>query len=154
MSKALSLMALKTRQIILVQEEQSKMTLSDARDAMYFNTGTVSELCRKLSYSGLAIVWIVRTDSELSTLYEKWWIAILIGYILALACDLLQYFVLGVIWGCYNDKKHKSGDSLDSKITPPKKINVWGFCFYYCKFSVVIITTILLLIALSKIITA
>jgi hypothetical protein len=152
--KAPSRMEPKIRPITLVQGEISRMKLSDARDAMYLNTGTVSELCRKLSYSGLAIVWIVRTNDDLSASFEKWWIAILIGYIIALACDLLQYFVLGLVWGTFNDEKHKSGETLGSDITPPSKINSWGFRFYYVKFSIVVLTTLLLLVALSKIILA
>ena len=147
--KGRGLMVLRTRQIILVQENEISMKLSDAREAMYLNTGTVSELCRKLSYSGLAIVWIIHTSPELSANYQTWWIVILIGYVIALACDLLQYFVQGLLWGRYNDEKHDEGVGLDEEVDPPKKFNQLAFKFYYVKFSLVIITTLLLLVALS-----
>jgi len=154
MLRGLSQLDLKTQLIILVRKKETEMNLSDARDSFYSNTGTVSELIRKISYSGLAIVWIMRTSSASNEDLTKWWVWILIGYVLALTFDLLQYFILGVIWQSYNDKKHGEGLSLDDEITPPKRINRIGFVFYYLKFSLVALTTICLLITLTRTILA
>ncbi len=130
------------------------MKLSDARESFYSNTGTVSELCRKLSYSGLAVIWIIRTGSDLSASYETWWLWILIGYVLSLACDLLQYFSLGECWRRYNDERFKAGVSLDDEVEPPERLNYMGFLFYYVKFGLVTISTVFLLIALSSVVLA
>lgn len=130
------------------------MKLSDARDSYYANTGTVSELCRKLSYSGIAVIWLVKTakDTKLSSEYEAWWILIIAGYVMALTLDFLQYLFLATTWGLFNHIKHNEGVNLDDELEAPSFLNTGGLILFVGKVVCVVITTIFLLLALIKII--
>ena len=128
------------------------MKLSEARDSFYSNTGTLSELCRKMSYSGIAVIWLIKTNKDLASEYESWWVWLLAGFVLALTCDLLQYLFLAVMWDLYNRAQHKQGVKLDDEIDPPAHLNNGGLCFFYTKVVLVFVTTLFLLSALITII--
>ncbi|MGJ8633235.1 MAG: hypothetical protein ACSHX7_04885 [Luteolibacter sp.] len=128
------------------------MKLSDARDSYYQNTGTLSELTRKMSYSGIAVIWLIKTNKDLASAYESWWIWIIGGFVLALTCDILQYVFLAVSWGLFNHHKHQQGVELDDDIEAPSYLNNGGLFFFITKVVIVIVTTFFLLCALTKII--
>jgi hypothetical protein len=98
------------------------MKISQIREEYYAATGTVSELVRKLSFAGIAIIWIFKAgkDQTAGITYEPVMKFPMLLLIAALGCDLIQYLYKSVIWGSLNTyhwrKKDESED--ESKDVP------------------------------------
>ena len=98
------------------------MKLEDCRESYYYNSGRASDICRKLGFAGLALIWVFRIASGEKTIIPnnlRWAGILLVG---GLGCDFLQYVVGTVVWGVYHRIKEKR-TLKDEEFLAPRWIN-------------------------------
>jgi len=121
------------------------MKLEDYREDFYTFSGKVSDACRQLSFSGIAVIWIFKKDIEGKPTipHSLLWPGLLL--VCALATDLLHYFVAALIWKQYYRAKEDAGVAEDEELPLH---SIWReriiSCFYYLKISLVIIAFVLI----------
>ena len=107
------------------------MDLESVRDAYYEASKKASEIARQLSFAGIALIWIFKQ--------EKGGISDLPGvlllpaalFVIALALDLIQYFLASGIWSLYARHLESQGIAEDAEVDAPVWFN-WPtlFCFW------------------------
>ena len=143
------------------------MSLQHFKESYYQFSGTASTVCRQLSFAGIAIVWIFKTnkgeDVGVYGLPEAllWPVVFLIC---SMALDLIQYVVQTIIWSFYHRIKEKElrkaskGDeeeflSLARRLTAPPQLNWPGWSLFTLKILSMIIAYGLLLKYAASVIT-
>lgn len=114
------------------------MKLKTARNAYYGYSGTTSDIARKMSVAGIAIIWLFTVFSEGEIMISRDLMIALIYFVGSLVFDLLQNLIATVFWGLYArkhekvivDGAEKIREDEDQIPDPTKKIN-WAtiFCF-------------------------
>lgn len=113
------------------------MTLKDARGAYDYFSGKLSDLVRQLSFAGIAVVWMFRTQVDKMPFDDRL-MAPLKFLVSALALDLFHYILASLIWSRYAHCREKDGIKDSDEISPHEAINwpmlvcFWGkvfFCF-------------------------
>ena len=99
------------------------MNLEDCRKAYDYFTGKASDLIRKLSFSGMAIIWVFRVETETGLVVSD--DLILPGFliVLTLSFDLLQYLSGSLAWGVYHRYKELSLNDREETFKAPRWIN-------------------------------
>src|ERR1700756_4996948 len=84
------------------------MKMEDAHDAYYDFSKNLSDINRKLGFSGIALIWLFREVSEGKTLlpYELRISVILL--VSALGLDFLHYTWATAAWGIFSRTKEKN----------------------------------------------
>jgi len=123
------------------------MKLSEFRADYYTHSGKASEAAKRLSFAGIAIIWLLRVDS-LACPIEKGLLPPLILFGFSLLTDLLQYTYATFIWGRFHEREEKKvGDPAkeDPMVTAPRWYNrpIW-VCFWG-KIAAVVVGYVLLL---------
>jgi hypothetical protein len=111
------------------------MQLSDALSTYRDASGKVSDLCRNLSFAGIAVVWVFRSGMPDVIVIPAMLIAPSLIFCLALAMDLLQYVATTIFWGRFHrieeQKLTKPGD--DPAVLAPRWINWPQTTFFILK---------------------
>lgn len=109
------------------------MKLEEIRKGYEETSGTFSSSVRNLSISGIAIAWLFMTReivSEKSTL-----LLIALGlFVLTLFIDLIQNFILSLIWYKFYKKKVNEGKSEEDEANEPEDNNRLAWVLYVVKF--------------------
>jgi hypothetical protein len=74
------------------------MKISDYRDSYYLYSGKVSDITRQMALAGIAVVWIFKESAGTQYKISNELLIPSIGFLIALAFDLIQYVVGAVIW--------------------------------------------------------
>jgi hypothetical protein len=126
-------------------------TVHDSRERYYLLSGKTSDIVRQLSFAGLALVWIFKTDNVGTPHVPKdlsWPTVILV---IGLAVDLLHYVAGTAIWGIYSwIKLDWQKTPPDSPLDAPWWINVPALLFFWAKIILVGCAYVLLIIWLAK----
>ena len=111
----------------------NKFKLEEIRKGYEETSGTFSSSVRNLSISGIAIAWLFMTReivSEKSTL-----LLIALGlFVLTLFIDLIQNFILSLIWYKFYKKKVNEGKSEEEEANEPEDNNRLAWVLYVVKF--------------------
>lgn len=109
------------------------MKLEEIRKGYEETSGTFSSSVRNLSISGIAIAWLFMTReivSEKSTL-----LLIALGlFVLTLFIDLIQNFILSLIWYKFYKKKVNEGKREEEEANEPEDNNRLAWVLYVVKF--------------------
>jgi hypothetical protein len=106
----------------------------DVRNFYYEATATLSEVTRQLALAGIATIWLIRTGETGGVLvYSPSLRFPLIGYVLALGCDLFQYAYKAAAWGIYNRIKERKNVPADCEFKAPALINWPAIAFFWVK---------------------
>jgi hypothetical protein len=107
------------------------MKREDVRTFYYEATATLSEVTRQLALAGIATIWLIRTGETGGVLvYSPALRFPLVGYVLALGCDLFQYAYKAAAWGIYNRIKERQNIAADKQFKAPPLIN-WPAIFFF-----------------------
>ena len=117
-------------------------------------SGKLSDVSRQLAFSGIAIIWIVRSP-EKADLHELWHPLLLapLGFLVfALALDLFHYLSMSIFWHRWYRRAEIQNDTLRKENQPEKSdfpvsslpINI-GWWLFYSKSAVVLLAYMLLL---------
>ena len=127
------------------------MTLKELRDIYEGSSGTASDMNRKLIFAGIAIVWIFRDATKLSSdkaqeavfdavnnageLIPDVFKPILLLFCISLCLDVFQSLVRGVMWHVYyhfkRDPKMKEAEIL---VEEPEWMNAFPDSLWYTKY--------------------
>ena len=92
------------------------MKLEKCRETFYEFSGILSDNARKLTFAGIAIVWIFKQgENGLYTIPDVLKTAMLL-FVASLSLDLLQYIYQTIVWGCfytYKENKLKHDEKAD-----------------------------------------
>lgn len=111
------------------------MKLQDYRNTYYEFSSTASEVARKLSFAGIALIWLFKIESlpipkiPTELVFPTGLLA------LSLSFDLLQYIVASAIWGVfqwYQEKKLKD-ISEDPDLAAPSILKFPQFLLFWSK---------------------
>lgn len=129
-------------------QDQSKDILPALQERYEFYTGKASDINRSMALAGIAVVWIFKSTSDGITSIPNELITPLIFLITALAVDLLQYIVGGLIWWgyyLYKEKQKKSGKTLEKEINAPRTFPILLWIFFIVKIGATITAFVCLL---------
>src|SRR5437867_3624221 len=111
------------------------MNLEEAKTTFYDATETLSENVRKLSFAGIAVVWIFKVaDKEAAgIMFSRELLLPLGAFVATLALDLAQYLYKSTAWWLYYVIKHYLGVADEAKVEPPGILNAPTFVLFYAK---------------------
>jgi len=112
--------------------------LKDALDNYYVYSGKASDIVRQLALGGIAIIWMFQVAEGSSRMLPSELFLPLKLIVAALAADLLQYAVGGVLWSMYHRYK-EDRTAEDESFKAPIVINWPAIGFYYTKVVLVIV---------------
>ena len=123
------------------------MKLRDYRETYYEFSGTASELSRKLSFAGIAIIWIFKLDSKPVPIIPEELFLPLALLTVTLFLDLLQYMAASFIWGIFQwyQEKKLSNIEDDPKLSAPTYFKWPQVACFVLKLIVLIIAYILII---------
>jgi hypothetical protein len=91
---------------------EPKDILKKSHDA----TSKASDLARQFNYAGIGVLWLLISSGEKLKITDFILFLPLLFIILALFIDFLQYFIKGVVWKQFYDKKNNDKMvSIDKK---------------------------------------
>ncbi len=111
------------------------MTLAEAGAAYRDYSGKTSEIVRQLGFAGLALVWILSTDSQRS-LPLAWPLELLVPAMLivtSLALDLVHYLAASLLWGGYHRRQERAGVQETATVLAPRWVNWPAVTFFWSK---------------------
>ncbi|WLA08668.1 hypothetical protein [Xanthomonas translucens] len=113
------------------------MKIKDALENYYVYSGKASDIVRQLALGGIAIIWVFQVaEGKSHTLPSELFFPLKL-IVAALAADLLQYAIGGLIWSAYH--RYKEGHlTTDEFFKAPTVINWPSLGFYYAKVVLVI----------------
>jgi hypothetical protein len=99
------------------------MRLENCRQSYYYNSGKASDICRKLGFAGIALIWAFRVTRGKETIIPDnlRWAGVLL--IAGLALDFLHYIVGTIVWGAYNRFKETQNTPETQEFLAPRWIN-------------------------------
>ena len=109
--------------------------LSEAKDAFYDASGTLSENTRKLCFAGIAIIWIFKVGDKNAggITFSAELLFPLAAFVCSLIVDVLQYFYKSTIWWAYYAINHARGKKDEDDVNPSGLINFFTGVFFYAK---------------------
>ena len=124
------------------------MKLKDCRDSYYYNSERASDICRKLGFAGLALIWAFRVTSSKGIIIPgnlRWAGGLLVG---GLVLDFLQYIFGTVVWGAYHRCKEKQNTPENKEFQAPNYINYPANTCFILKQVVIFVACLLLIVAM------
>jgi hypothetical protein len=111
------------------------MKLEEAKNLFYEASATLSDNVRKLSFGGIAIIWILRVadKSAAGIPFSKVLFVPLIAFVVGLLLDALQYVYKTIAWWLYHKAKYQAGLAEDAEIDPPMSLNAPTWVLFGCK---------------------
>jgi hypothetical protein len=126
------------------------MKLREIRNDYYEASGKVSELVRSLSYSCIAVVWVIKTGDKKWIDFDPLLLWVLLFSCLALGFDFSQYVVKTYVWGKFNDEQHKKGVKLDDEVEVSNDLNVVARLLFRAKITACSIGVIIMIVCIMK----
>jgi hypothetical protein len=105
------------------------MKLVDVRKAYYEFSGTVSKIARTLALSGIAVIWVFKTDSVDRPHLPRELVLTTFLLVAALALDLMHYVTAIVVWGTYHRVKERQHTTEATEFEVPRWFN-WPTTFF------------------------
>lgn len=115
------------------------MRLKDARENQYYYSGKAGDVGRQLALGGIAAVWILHGQPG-SLQFPVVLLEALVGFLLALGLDFLQYWISASIWAAFARLKElefqelgvdqDNEKDLRGDFTVSRKIN-WPALFFF-----------------------
>ena len=106
------------------------MKLETCRKTYDYFSGKASDICRKLAFAGLALVWAFKISKGTDIIIPEIlrWAGILL--VTGLALDFLHYILGTIIWGVYHRYKEVHETTEEEEFLAPRIIN-WpaNICF-------------------------
>lgn len=116
------------------------MSLSNCWDTFYTYTGNASTIARQLAFAGIAVVWIFTESEEGGLALHASLLLPSLLFIIALACDFLQYLSGSIVWYCFaRHKEKKLGVDSKEEFGWSNWLNCPGYCFFVAKCLLVLI---------------
>lgn len=110
-------------------------------------TARASDIGRQLALAGLAVIWIAR-ESALTPIASSL-IAPLLGFVVFLAFDLMQYIWCSIIWTVFYLRHEGVHKSDESRVDIPAWINRPTYLFFWLKLAALLAAWIWLGVALA-----
>jgi hypothetical protein len=105
--------------------------LADFKNDYYIHSGSASLVSRQISFAGIAVVWIFKSDSSEGLALPETLMIPLFLLLLSLAFDLMQYTVSAAIWGIFHRcKENEFGVGYEEEISAPSYLN-WPALFFF-----------------------
>lgn len=107
------------------------MKLKDIRDSYYTHTASASSVSRQVSFAGIALIWIFKTQYGNSIILPNDLLLPALLLTMSLTSDLLQYISSSAIWGIFNRiNEIKHGADFEGDIKTSKFLN-WPAIFFF-----------------------
>ena len=126
------------------------MDLDKFRDAYYDYTNKASDAARKLSFAGIAIIWVFRAGDGLASKLPEPLLWPILLFATALGSDLLQYVWGGLAWSIFCRMKEKGHSPVDADMNAPAWINWPTNVFYYLKIGLVVVGYAMMIAFLAR----
>ncbi|MCK4619612.1 MAG: hypothetical protein KAT52_06680 [Desulfobacterales bacterium] len=123
------------------------MKLSDYRETYYEFSGIASEVSRKLSFAGIALVWLFKIENSPIPKVPNELIFPTGLLALSLSLDLMQYIAASVIWGIFQwyQEKKLSNISENPELSAPPILKLPQFIFFSLKILAVMAAYIIII---------
>src|SRR5215216_3546154 len=92
------------------------MNLQDYRQTFYDYSGKLSDVCRQLAFSAIAVVWLFKSESDGIPHFPERLVLPSVFVIACLTLDLLQYLLGSLIWRSFYRSKEKMGMTSEQEI--------------------------------------
>jgi hypothetical protein len=126
------------------------MKLQTCRDKYYEASGTLSENARKLSFAGIAVIWIFKRQSENVVVLPQILTTALLFFVACLTFDLAQYIYQSVVWCRFHDQKENELNHNEKvEFLAPKRFTVVANLLLVSKVLLVVIGYVCMLIFLA-----
>jgi len=109
------------------------MKLSEARDAYYEFSKTLSEINRKLGFAGIALIWLFKQGTDSNATVPPALRIPAIAIILAFVLDFLQYVWSTAAWASFARHNEKKKIKPDENVDAPDWINRPTLLFFWSK---------------------
>jgi hypothetical protein len=109
------------------------MKLAECRSAYQQLSGKASDLARTLSLSGIAIIWVFKSNTSTGPEIPQELFRPGVFVVLSLALDLLQYVSSAVAWGVYGRVRELRGTTVEEEFKAPRWLNWPGILTFYGK---------------------
>lgn len=111
------------------------MKLAELRADKDYFTGKLSDICRQLSFAGIAIIWIFRVGGNDSggIPFAASLLTPLALLTVSLALDILHYLYASIAWSIYHRHKERTGTREDVEFKAPPQINWPTNTIFYAK---------------------
>jgi hypothetical protein len=108
------------------------MILQEAKDIFYDASASLSDNVRKLSFGGIAIIWILKVADKTAAgiPFSKVLFVPLIAFVVGLLLDAMQYLYKTIAWWLYHKRKYQAGLAADAEIDPPHSLNAPTWFFF------------------------
>jgi hypothetical protein len=120
------------------------MKLESYRSDYYAFSTKASELCRQLSFAGIAVIWIFKNEDGGPLAVPAALLIPALGFCVSLALDLLHAAVGTLIWGAFarHHERHGVGDTAE--VTAPAWLNWPSLVFFWGKVGTTIVSYLFL----------
>jgi hypothetical protein len=107
---------------------------SQAYDYYFQRSSTLSTVTRQLCFAGIAVVWVFTSEQSHGPRQLPDALTLpLLGFVLALACDLCQYLIATISWGFFHRLQEWRDVPEDAEVEAPAYINLLPLVFFYSK---------------------
>lgn len=130
------------------------MNLIDVQKTVDTYSSAASKITRQLAFSGLAIIWVFKTDGGQGYAVADGLFTAGFLIILSLTMDFAQYVYGSIAWHSLHVYKEHEKVDTDVDFLAPTYFNLPTFIFFYCKLLLMIISYIYILKYLAKILTS
>jgi hypothetical protein len=127
------------------------MKLSKFRESYYTLSGKASDVCRNLSFAGVAICWVFKYGEPIPKLPKELLLPLAI-FAIGLAFDLLHYLIATALWGSFTriNEKRFSNKSTDPDVKASKYMNWPALIFFWSKAIAVCIGYVFIIIYIIR----
>ncbi len=126
-----------------------EVTLKEAKEGYYFNSGKSSDINRQICFAGIAIAWLFRSKEKGHIEFDVLLSTPIILFVVSLFLDILQYMYSSLAWDIFCNSKQKEGKTDDDKVTVNPSINHPSLTLFWLKHIVTISAYVILFIFLS-----
>lgn len=109
------------------------MKLKDLKGEFYYFTGELTKIIRNMAFSGIAIVWILKSADENVIYIDKMLIIVILSFISVLIFDFLQYLYQAIFWSIYYRYQEKKDFNLEREVTFSTYCNLPSWIFFTLK---------------------
>ena len=132
---------------------QRAITVDVAQERYAVRSAKASDVCRQLSFAGIATAWIFSGATKLLTgnvviPSDLIWAGFF--FVLALACDFLQYVAATLSWGLYSRLKELQvmAGRKSEPFVSPRQLNWGALTFFGLKIIALFVGYVILAVSL------
>ena len=122
------------------------MNLKTCRESYYEFSGKLSDNSRKLTFAGIAIVWIFKQEPSGVCFIPHLLKTAMLIFVISLSLDLFQYIYQTIIWGifhAYKEKKLNNDENAD--FLAPPIFNLIANIIYWLKILALVVGYVFML---------